>query len=124
MLSVSAMDMLDVQLWCHQTKGFKIFHLPSNTFVVDIKYEMRENKFVNLPKSKLTQFSILIDLATTGHKLQGMTKKNLIVSSLNYGTSNCIYVVLSRVTSIKGLSLLQPLKLDFPQNNPGYFCKK
>ncbi len=96
-----------------KTKGFKIFHLPLNTFVVDVKYEMRENNFVTLPKSKLTQFPILIDLATTGHKLQGMTKKNLIVSSLNYGTANWIYVVLSRVTSIKGLFLLQPLKSDY-----------
>ena len=52
-----------------------IFHLSPNTFIVDVKYEMTENNFVNLPKSKLTQFPILIDLATTGHKLQGMTKK-------------------------------------------------
>jgi hypothetical protein len=80
---------------------------------VDVKYEIRPNSFVNLPKSKITQFPILLDLATTGHKLQGMTKKHLIVSSFNYGTANWIYVVLSRVTSIKGLYLLKPLKLDY-----------
>ncbi len=90
-----------------KNKQSTIFHLSTNTFIVDVKYEMTENNFVNLPKSKLTQFPILIDLATTGHKLQGMTKKNLI------GTANWIYVVLSRVTSIKGLFLLQPLKLNF-----------
>jgi len=52
-------------------------------------------------------------LATTGHKLQGMTKKYLIVASLNYSTANWIYVVLSRVTTLNGLFLLQPLKNNF-----------
>ena len=94
-------------------KRANIFHLPLNNFIVDVKYEIRPNSFVNLPKSKITQFPILLDLATTGHKLQGMTKKHLIVSSFNYGTANWIYVVLSRVTSIKGLYLLKPLKLDY-----------
>jgi hypothetical protein len=51
----------------------------------------------------------------TGHKLQGMTEKKLIISSLNYGTANWIYVVLSGVASIKSLYLLQPLKLNFNQ---------
>ncbi len=78
-----------------------------------MKYEIKPNSFVNLPRTKLTQFLILLDLATTGHKLQGMTKNHLIVSSLNYGTANWIYVVLSRDTSIRGLYLLNPLKLDF-----------
>jgi hypothetical protein len=58
-----------------KNKQSTIFHLSPNTFIVDVNYEMKENSFVNLPKSKLTQFPILIDLATTGHKLQGMTKK-------------------------------------------------
>ncbi len=83
-------------------KRAKILHLPPNNFIVDVKYEIRPNSFVNLPKSEFTQFPILLDLATTGHKLQGMTKKHLIISSFNYGTANWIYVVLSRVTSIKG----------------------
>ena len=76
-------------------KRAKIFHLPPNNFIVDVKYEIRPNSFVNLPKSKITQFPILLDLATTGHKLQGMTKKHLIISSFNYGTANWIYEVLS-----------------------------
>jgi hypothetical protein len=52
-------------------------------------------------------------LATTGHKLRGMTKKFLIVSSINYNTANRIYVVLSRVTSLVGLFRMQPLKPNF-----------
>jgi len=52
-------------------------------------------------------------LATTGHKLQGMTKQYLIVSQLNYSTPNWIYVVLNSVTSLDGLFLLQPIKEDY-----------
>jgi len=52
-------------------------------------------------------------LATTGHKLQGMTKQYLIVSQLNNSTPNWIYVVLSRVTSLDGLFLLQPIKENY-----------
>ncbi len=49
-------------------------------------------------------------MATTGHKLQGMTKQYLIISQLNYSTPNWMYVVLSRATSLEGLFLLQPIK--------------
>ncbi len=59
------------------------------------------------------QFPINNDLTTTGHKLQGMTKQYLIVSQLNYSTPNWIYVVLSRVTSLDGLFLLQPIKENY-----------
>jgi len=59
------------------------------------------------------QFPINNDLATKGHKLQGMTKQYLIVSQLNHSTPNWVYVVLSRVTSLEGLFLLQPIKEDY-----------
>jgi hypothetical protein len=58
-------------------------------------------------------FPVYNDLAITGHKLQGMIKKFLIVSSINYNTANRIYVVLSRVTSLVGLFRMQPLKPNF-----------
>ncbi len=66
---------------------------------------------MRLAKSKITQFPINNDLATsTGHKLQGMTKIYLIVSQFNYSTPNWIYVVLSRVTTLEGLFLLHPIE--------------
>jgi len=52
-------------------------------------------------------------LATIGHKLQGMAKQYLIVSQLNYSTPNWIFVVLSGVTSLEGLFLLQPIKENY-----------
>jgi hypothetical protein len=42
-----------------------------------------------------------------------MTKQYLIVLQLNYSTPNWMYVVLSRVTSLNGLFLLQPIIEDF-----------
>lgn len=58
--------------------------------------------------ASITQFPVLINHATTGHKLQGMTKSSLFVSSWSY-VKNWPYVVLSRVTSLKGLFLRNPI---------------
>ena len=55
------------------------------------------------------------DLATTDHKLQGITLQYLIASQLNYSTPNWIYIVLSTVTTLDGMFILQPIKVD---NNP------
>ena len=55
-----------------------------------------------------TQLPINMNGATTGHKLQGMSKDKLIVVSWSF-VPNWIYVVLSRVRTLKGLFLLKPL---------------
>jgi hypothetical protein len=68
---------------------------------------LKDQQWGNLPQRM--QFPINNYLATTGHKLQGITKQYLIVSQLNYSTPNWIYVVLSRVTSLDSLFLLQPI---------------
>jgi hypothetical protein len=62
-------------------------------------------------RATINRFPVLINHATTGHKLQGQTKSSLCISDWHYG-SNWPYVVLSRVTSLKGLFLLKPLRLD------------
>jgi hypothetical protein len=88
--------------------------LPIKSFDVTVKFPIGHGRwFLKLARSKIMQFPINNDLATTGHKLQGMTKQYLIVSQLNYSTPNWIYVVLSRVTSLDGLFLLQPIKEDY-----------
>jgi hypothetical protein len=122
---------LDVEIWngykvytaraedvenlvCESTKKTKsIFMIPSRSFDVTVKFPINGGKTLKLAKTKIIQFPINNDLATTGHKLQGKTKKVLIISQLNYSTPNWIYVVLSRVTSLSGLFLLQPLKHTF-----------
>ena len=52
----------------------------------------------------INQFPVILNTATTGHKLQGLTKQSLFVNDWHYA-DNWIYVVLSRVTTVKGLFL-------------------
>jgi hypothetical protein len=113
---VFTVDAKDVEyIICDHTKKddsepTKSFKLPIKSFSVTVQFPIGGSKFLKLEKARIVQFPINNDLATTSHKLQGMTKKYLIVASLNYSTANWIYVVLSRVTTLNGLFLLQPLK--------------
>ena len=59
----------------------------------------------------MTQLPINMNDGTTGHKLQGMSKDSLIIVSWSW-KPNWIYVVLSRVRTLKGLFLLKPLPTD------------
>ena len=59
-------------------------------------------------KIQFWQFPLNISNARTVHKLQGRSIDNLVVSSFDY-TDNWIYVVLSRVRTIKGLFLTSEL---------------
>ena len=61
-------------------------------------------------KYKINQIPVNSSDAITGHKLQELTKDQLIVYSWNKSTS-WIYVVLSRVRTLKGLFLLKRLRL-------------
>ena len=67
---------------------------------------------VALGNVKVTQIPVNSNIATTGHKLQGMTKDVLIVDSWSYSFSNWVYVVLSRVRTLSGLFLCKPLDLE------------
>ncbi len=56
----------------------------------------------------MTQVQLIRNLATTGHKLQGQTKRFMVASDYHYA-QNWIYVVLSRVQTRAGLFLREPL---------------
>ena len=78
---------------------------------------------VTLPTMKLTvggviieQFRLNCNIATTVHKLQGVSAKNLVISSWNYKCANWVYVVLSRVKTLKGLVLCARLDCKRFQN--------
>jgi len=62
-------------------------------------------------KMKGTQFPIVSNTCTTGHKLQGCTVKCLLANEWFYG-ANWVYVVLSRVKTLAGLFVAQELSLD------------
>ena len=68
---------------------------------------------------KATQIPMLVNNATTGHKLQGTGVEQLFIHTWN-NTRNWVYTTLSRVRTLKGLFLRQPLgtnlsKYDMPQ---------
>ena len=66
---------------------------------------------IKLGKVKVTQLPVNCNIATTGHKLQGMSKDTLIINSWGYGFENWVYVVLSRVRTRAGLILNAKLDL-------------
>lgn len=54
------------------------------------------------------QIPVVVNNATTGHKLQGCTKNSVFINCFSYA-KNWPYVVLSRVKTQKGLFLRRPL---------------
>jgi hypothetical protein len=62
-------------------------------------------------KMKATQVPIVVNNATTGHKLQGSGVDSLFVHNWSYVT-NWVYVMLSRVKTRNGLYCRKPLSED------------
>ncbi len=50
--------------------------------------------------------------ASTGHKLQGMSKDVIFVTSWPTGFKNWEYVVLSRARTLSGLYLVKPMDMN------------
>ena len=74
-----------------------------------IQTKNHEREKVNM---KFTQFPIILNNATTGHKLQGTGVQKLFVHEWKYSVKNWIYVVLSRVTTLNGLYFRTTLSRD------------
>ena len=68
---------------------------------------------------KFSQFPIHVNNATTGHKLQGSSLDSLMISSWSY-TQNWPYVMLSRIRTLNGLYLHQPLKYQGGKQGKDY----
>jgi flagellar biosynthesis GTPase FlhF len=87
-----------------------------------LRTKSNEREEVNM---KFTQFPILLNNATTGHKLQGTGVDQLFVHEWKYSVKNWIYVVLSRVTTLRGLYFRYPLsrelqRYSMPDNLTGF----
>ena len=116
---VYAINIKDVQSlvlrWsdCRFEGTYKI-QSKNRTFKVNYPI-VEEGKSIRVAASmKLEHFSILLNHATTGHKLQGKSMENLVISQWSK-VKNWAYVVLSRVRKITGLYLLSeiPRDIDF-----------
>jgi len=91
------------------------FKLQPRTFSSTVKIPLGEGcdgLSLRVGNVRITQIPVNSNAATTGHKLQGMSKDVLIVNSWNYSFSNWVYVVLSRVRTLSGLYLCKPLDLE------------
>ena len=54
---------------------------------------------------------VVLNHATTGHKLQGKSLNSLVIAEWSK-KKNWVYVVLSRVRTLEGLFLLKPIPED------------
>jgi len=103
-------DMQNQLMTKKQAQCFKLSPTKSTAFVnVSLDDAVKERTL--LKGVGMTQLPINMNDATTGHKLQGMSKDKLIVASWSF-MPNWIYVVLSRVRTLDGLFLLKPLPID------------
>ena len=76
--------------------------IPNNDILNHLQ-EIKDQIYV-----RFTQLPIIINIATTGHKLQGTGVDNLFVHTWRY-EKNWVYVVLSRVKTLNGLYLREAL---------------
>jgi hypothetical protein len=95
-------------------RKFKLKPEQCSTKVSIKQYNTSSNKIEFCCKMK--QIQINSNDATTGHKLQGISKDLIIVSSWPTGGlaamfKNWEYVVLSRVRTISGLFLIKPIEM-------------
>ena len=97
------------------------FELKPNTRTCNFKVTPHDDASCPLKMSaKFSQIPVNSSDAITGHKLQGLTKDSLVV--YEWDSDTCwIYVVLSRVRTLKGLYLIRPIsKADIKPANTEY----
>ena len=114
-VSIQDVEYVDFYHYPSPPKGAsKTFRLKPEKVGATIDFPLSSQKEgirIKLGKLKVTQLPVNCNIATTGHKLQGMSKDALIVNSWGYGFENWVYVVLSRVRTRSGLFLNKKLDL-------------
>ena len=113
--SVDEIEYVEFEHFPKAPKGAeKVFRLEPEEFsaIIDFPLTGDGNGIkVKLGNVKVSQIPVNCNIATTGHKLQGMSLDNLVVNSWGYKFENWVYVVLSRVRKRKGLGLNKKLDL-------------
>jgi hypothetical protein len=116
-------DLVDHIICCLEGNPSKKFYISPKTLTCSVDAPI-PTQFGALNKStvrlsiEMTQIPIIVNNATTGHKLQGQTKHNLVIV-VWCNKKNWNYVALSRVTTRAGLFLVHPLPYttDFSISN-------
>ncbi|KAL7450493.1 hypothetical protein ACHAWC_005221 [Mediolabrus comicus] len=95
------------------------FRLTPREFNARIDFPLHEHlPPIKVGNAVVRQIPVNSNVATTGHKLQGMSKDIIIINSWNYACENWVYTVLSRARTRKGLYLNHPLDLTKDFNVP------
>jgi hypothetical protein len=113
-----AVDACDVDhlLCASQENPSKLFKIEAKKLTCSVKAPIPQHIGANIRASinftvQMVQFPLMSNNATTGHKLQGQTKRNLVISVWSK-RKNWNYVALSRVQTRKGLFFVQKLPYD------------
>jgi hypothetical protein len=91
------------------------FNLEPESFSTKVSVKKYDTSTTNIDfQSKMKQIPANNNNATTGHKLQGMSKDVIIVASWPTASMfrNWEYVVLSSVQTLSGLYLVEPIDID------------
>ena len=89
------------------------FRLKPRVRTFRVKYPIAEFgiKFRIQTNIELQYLPLIVNHATTGHKLQGKTVKSLVIAEWSK-VKNWAYVVISRVKTLAGLFLMKPIPED------------
>jgi hypothetical protein len=120
-VTVDEVDQLELR-WQDSDRFQGVFRVSATQGVYKVKYPVTENcKEVRVSTTMdLTQFPVVVNFATTGHKLQGKSVDELVIAQWS-GVKNWAYVVLSRVRTLAGLFLEKPIPDDIDVTpNPDY----
>jgi hypothetical protein len=88
------------------------FKLKPQSFATKVSVKTIDTSYKKEFKCKMTKIPANTYNASTGHKLQGMSKDAIIVTSWPIGFKNWEYVVLSHVRTLSGLYLVNAIDLE------------
>ncbi len=111
-ISITDVDHI-VLKWTEDSKfqGFLKIYPQKGTFRVNFPISEGGHKFRIKPKVEMNFLSVLLNHATTGHKLQGKSLDELVIAEWSK-VKNWAYVAISRVRTLAGLFLFSPIPRD------------
>jgi hypothetical protein len=118
-ISIEFVEYIEVE-WQDCDKFIGRFRLTPETGVFRVKFPISQFGLNTRIQASIQfqYFSVVVNHATTGHKLQGKTVESLVIAEWSR-VKNWAYVVISRVKTLDGLFLMKPIPddIDFSPAN-------